>query len=69
MAKVRKKEDGILPGSITSVLSQEFVVATSTEGYDQEKVKLAFSSRKLPSQEETLKLFEITLREEGKNGG
>ena len=69
MSKVRKKEDGILPGSITSVLSQEFVVATSTEGYDQEKVKLAFSSRKLPSQEETLKLFLYLRQVAGQQNG
>ena len=57
MSKVRKKEDGILVGEVTTVLSQDFVVATHTEGYDQERVKLEFTSRKLPSQEEPLKLF------------
>ena len=57
MSKVGKKEDGILVGQVTTVLSQDFVVATHTEGYDQERVKLAFTSRKLPSKEETLKLF------------
>ena len=57
MSKVRKKEDGILPGKVTSVLTQDFVVATNTEGFDQSRVKQAFTSRKLPSKEETLKLF------------
>ena len=58
MAKVRKKEDGILPGQVTSVLTQEFVVATNTEGFDQTRVKQAFTARKLPSSEEILKLFQ-----------
>ena len=40
-----------------SLLTQEFVVATHTDGYDQKSVKQAFTSRKLPSKEETLKLF------------
>ena len=57
MSKVRKKEDGILPGKVTSILTQDFVVATQTEGFDQKRVKLAFTSRKLPSGEETMKLF------------
>ena len=57
MSKVRKKEDVILPGQLTEVLTEEFVVATQTEGYDQKRVNLAFSSRKLPSNEETVKLF------------
>ena len=57
MSKVQKKEDSILPGQLTSVLTQEYVVATQTEGYDQKRVKLAFTSRKLPSKEETLKMF------------
>ena len=43
MSKVRKKEDGILPGKVTSVLTQDFVVATQTEGFDQKRVKLAFT--------------------------
>ena len=64
MAKVRKKEDGILTGPVTSVLTQEFVVATNTEGYDQTRVKLAFTSRKLPTSEETLKLV-LHLRQVG----
>ena len=62
MSKVWKKEDGILPGQLTEVLTEEFVVATQTEGYDQKRVNLAFTSRKLPSKEDTLKLF-LYLRE------
>ena len=62
MSKVRKKEDGVLPGKLTEVLTQEYVVATQTEGYDQKRVNLPFTSRKLPSKEETLKLF-LYLRE------
>ena len=56
MSKVRKKEDRILPGQVTSVLTQDFVVATHSEGFDQKRVKLEFISRKLHSKEETLKL-------------
>ena len=39
-SKVRKKEDALLPGQFTAVLTEEFVVATQTEGYDQQKVQL-----------------------------
>ena len=44
MSKVWKIEDGILPGQLTEVLTEEFVVATQTEGYDQKRVNLAFTS-------------------------
>ena len=43
-SKVKKKEDILLPGKFTSVLTQEFVVATQTEGYDQQKNKLPMDS-------------------------
>ena len=56
-SKVKKKEDALLPGQFTAVLTEEFVVATQTEGYDQQKVKLPFLSKQLPSQEEVIKLF------------
>ena len=56
-SKVKKKEDILLPGKFTSVLTQEFVVATQTEGYDQQKNKLPFISKQLPTQEEIIKLF------------
>ena len=56
-SKVKKKEDSLLPGQFTAVLTEEFVVATQTEGYDQQKVKLPFLSKQLPSQEEVIKLF------------
>ena len=56
-SKIRKKEESLLPGQLTAVLTQEFVVATQTEGYDQQKVKLPFLSKQLPIQEEIIKLF------------
>ena len=56
-SKVKKKEDSLLPGQFTAVLTEEFVVATQTEGYDQQKVQLPFLSKQLPSQEEVIKLF------------